>query len=107
MSKARVELLYFDGCPNYKTTLRDLEEIVKQEGLDVRVTLVRVESEEEAKRLRFLGSPTVRVNGVDIEPGARESGEFGLGCRIYRVGGRMLGSPAREMLSIALKGALA
>lgn len=106
MSKARVELLYFDGCPNYKTTLRDLEEIVKQEGLDAGITLVRVESEEEAKRLRFPGSPTVRVNGVDIEPVAREPEDFGLGCRIYRVQGRILGSPSREMLRRALRVAL-
>lgn len=107
MSKRSVELLYFDGCPTYKTTLRDLEELVKEEGLDASVTLVRVGSEEDAKRLRFLGSPTVRINGVDIEPATRESKDFGLCCRIYRVDGKILGSPSKETLSRALKRALA
>lgn len=107
MSEARVELLYFDGCPTYKTALRDLEEVVKEEALDVRVILTKVESEDDARRLRFLGSPTVRVNGADIEPAANESTGFGLRCRIYRVEGRLLGSPSRDMLRRALKGASA
>ena len=107
MSKTSVELLYFDGCPTYKTTLKDLEEVVKEEGLNAFVALIRVGSEEDAKRLRFLGSPTVRINGVDIEPAARESKEFGLSCRIYRIDGKILGSPSKETLSRALKRALA
>ncbi|MDG6916243.1 MAG: hypothetical protein JRM85_01440 [Nitrososphaerota archaeon] len=103
MGKA-VELLYFEGCPTYKTTLKDLEEMVKQEALDARIVLIRIESEEDAKKLRFLGSPTVRVDGVDVDQTARESSDFGLRCRIYRVDGRMLGSPSRETLGRALKG---
>jgi hypothetical protein len=82
MSKASIELLYLDGCPNHKMTLRDLDEIMRQEGLDGRVTLVRVESEDDAKRLRFSGSPTLRIKGTDIEQSARESEDFGIGCRI-------------------------
>lgn len=104
MSKLKVELLYFDGCPTYKTTLRDLEEIVKQDGLDAEITLIRVGSEEDAARLAFLGSPTVRVNGADLEPEARGSKDFGLRCRIYRVEGRILGSPSKDALRKALRG---
>jgi hypothetical protein len=103
MSKMDVELLYFDGCPTYKTALRDIQEVISREGLDVQIKLIRVESEEDAKRLRFLGSPTIRVYGADIEPAAREAKDFGLRCRIYRVDGRILGSPSRGMLSRALK----
>lgn len=102
LRKIGVELLYFDGCPTYKTALRDIREIVKQEGLDADVTLTRVESEEEARQLRFVGSPTVRVNGADVEPAAKESKDFGLRCRIYRVDGRILGSPSKNMLKSAL-----
>ncbi|MDG6909575.1 MAG: hypothetical protein JRN57_01605 [Nitrososphaerota archaeon] len=103
MSKT-VELLYFEGCPTYKTTLKDLEEIVKQEALDARIDLIRVESEEDAKKLAFLGSPTVRVDGADVDQTARGSSDFGLGCRIYRAEGRILGTPSREVLRRALKG---
>lgn len=104
MGKRNVELLYFEGCPTYKTTLRDLEEIVKQGSLDAQITLIRVESDGDARRLQFLGSPTVRVDGVDIDPAARESKDFGLSCRVYRVDGRISGSPSKEMLKRALRG---
>jgi hypothetical protein len=77
-----VELLYFEGCPTYKTTLKHLEGMVKQEDLGARVALIRVESEEDAKKLRFLGSPTVRADGVDVDHTARESSDFGLRRRI-------------------------
>ncbi|MDG7008275.1 MAG: DUF2703 domain-containing protein [Nitrososphaerota archaeon] len=102
MSKT-VELLCFERCPTYKTTLRDLEEIVNKEALDVRVVLTRVDSDDDAKRLRFLGSPTVRVDGVDIDQTARGSSHFGLRCRVYRVDGRALDTPSRELLRRALK----
>ena len=52
--------------------MKDLEEMVKQEALDARIVLIRVESEEDAKKLRFLGSPTVRVDGVDVDQTARD-----------------------------------
>jgi len=104
VSKVKVELLYFDGCPTYKKALKDIEELVKQIGTDAEITMVKVKSEEDAKRLRFLGSPTVRVNGVDVEPSARGSKDYGFRCRIYRVNGKILGSPSKEMLKQALEG---
>ena len=84
-------------------TLKDLSEIVEQEGLDARIDLVRVGSEEDAKKLRFLGSPTVRVDGTDIDVTAGQSSNFGLMCRVYRVDGRLVGSPSKEMLRQAMK----
>lgn len=102
-----IELLYFEGCPSYMTALKDLEAVVKEEGIDVHPTLVKVESEKEAAKLRFLGSPTIRVNGVDVERPARTAREYGLSCRIYRVNGRMLGSPPKEMMRDAIRAARA
>lgn len=98
-----VEHRYFDGCPTYKTTLKDLEEVVQQIGIHPEITLVKVKSEEDAKRLRFLGSPTVRVNGADVEPLARGSENYGFRCRIYRVNGKILGSSPKEELEQALE----
>lgn len=102
-NRVEIELLYFEGCPTYMTTLKDLEALVKEEGIDSHMTLVKVESKKEAETLRFLGSPTVRVNGVDVEQPARTTNEYGLSCRIYRVAGKMLGSPPKEMLRQAIK----
>jgi hypothetical protein len=79
-----IELLYFDGCPSHEQLLPAIERLASQSGATLR--LRRVETPEAAERERFLGSPTVRVNGteVDVDLGAAERTDFGLKCRIYR-----------------------
>ena len=80
----KVELLYFDGCPSYERLLPRLRELVARADPDAEVELRRVDTAEEATRERFLGSPTVRVDGRDVDPGASERGDFGIKCRLYR-----------------------
>ncbi|MFL5852588.1 MAG: hypothetical protein ACJ77G_08915 [Solirubrobacteraceae bacterium] len=63
----------------------------------------RVERDEEAQRLRFLGSPTVRVDGRDVEPGADVREDFGLKCRLYRTEDGLTGTPAEEWLVAAIR----
>jgi len=77
-----IELLYFEGCPSYQQLLPTVEQIAAQNGAELE--LRRVETPEAAASERFLGSPTVRVNGVDVDPTAAERNDFGLKCRIYR-----------------------
>ena len=77
-----IELLYFDGCPSHEQLLPIVAQLAARSSAALR--LRRVESPEAAERERFLGSPTVRVNGVDVDPGAAERTDFGLKCRIYR-----------------------
>ena len=65
----KVELLYFDGCPGYEKARRALEDALAQEedargGFD----LVAANTDEDAQRLRFPGSPTIRVDGNDLFP---------------------------------------
>lgn len=79
-----VELLYFDGCPSYEALLPRLRELLRGAGLERRLELRRVETLEEAEAERFLGSPSLRINGRDVEPGAGGRTDFGLKCRIYR-----------------------
>ena len=79
----KVELLYFDGCPSYERLLPRLRELVAEVDPSVEVELRRVETIEEAERERFLGSPTVRVDGRDVDPGADQRGDFGMKCRLY------------------------
>jgi hypothetical protein len=54
-------------------------------------------------RLRFLGSPTVRVDGRDVEPGADERDEFALACRVYRTQDGLRGQPDPEWITAALR----
>lgn len=58
-----IELLYFEGCPTYLTALKNLREVLKEEGTSGEVKMIMVGSEEEAEKLEFLGSPTIRIDG--------------------------------------------
>ena len=53
-------------------------------GVEDPVELVQVESLEDAERQRFLGSPTLRIDGVDVDPAANQRTDYGLKCRLYR-----------------------
>lgn len=94
-----VELLYFDGCPTWELVKSEIEELLPADGGELR--LVKVESNAQAQRLRFPGSPTVRVDGADIDPDAPSDG-FNLECRLYWVDGRPQGHPPHEWLEQAL-----
>ncbi len=95
-----IEILYFDGCPNHEPTLELAREVVAELGLAAEIRQVRIETPEEASEKCFLGSPSVRVNGKDIEPEARGSEDFALGCRMYGKSG----VPAKELLVAAIRG---
>jgi len=97
-----VEVLYFDGCPNHEPLLAHLGELLARAGLMTAVTLVEVPDHEAAQRQRFLGSPTVRVNGRDIEPGADTRTDFGLKCRLYRTPDGLGGTPPDAWIRAAL-----
>jgi hypothetical protein len=80
----RVEFLYFEGCKSYERLLPRLRQLVAEAGGDPEaIELLAVESAEAAERARFLGSPTIRVDGRDVEPGADARRDFGLTCRLY------------------------
>jgi hypothetical protein len=84
MKQPRVEILYFEGCPNHEPARALVERLARQLRLAPEIELVEVADREAAVALRFLGSPTVRVNGRDVEPGADERRDFAFSCRIYR-----------------------
>jgi len=98
----KVEVLFFEGCPNHEALLPALRALLVSIGTGVDVELVRVEDLEAAERARFLGSPTVRVNGEDVEPGAGERRDFGLKCRLYATPDGIQGLPADEWVLDAL-----
>jgi hypothetical protein len=93
-----VEILYFDGCPNQETLLPHLRSLLRHTGVADTIQLRRVEDDDAARLERFLGSPTVRVNGRDVEPGADARTDFGLKCRLYQTPTGLRGSPLDEWL---------
>lgn len=97
-----VELLYFEGCPNYDALLPRLRTLLGRAGGEHALRLRRVASEDEARRLRFLGSPTVRVEGRDVEPHSEERGDYGMKCRLYRTADALSGVPPDEWILAAL-----
>jgi alkylmercury lyase len=100
----RVEVLFFDGCPNHEALLPHLRELLAVGGArDTHINLVRVEDSETAEVKRFLGSPTVRIDGEDVEPGADERTDFGLKCRLFRTPDGLRGMPADEWVLGALE----
>jgi hypothetical protein len=96
----RVELLYFDGCPSADSLLPHLRTLLGDHSVELR----RVDSPEQAVEARFLGSPSVRVDGVDVEPGADARTDFGMKCRLYGPAGRL---PRDEWIVAALERARA
>jgi hypothetical protein len=84
MRRPRVEILYFEGCPNQGPARALVERHARELRVEPEIELVEVADLEAAVALRFLGSPTVRVDGVDVEPGAEERRDFAFSCRIYR-----------------------
>lgn len=95
----RIRLLYFAGCPHTGETLDLLRSCARSAGRRVRIEKIEVTSGEEAVRLRFLGSPTVQINGVDIESSARGRTDGAMTCRLYGSSG----VPSPEMITAAIR----
>src|SRR5262245_5986264 len=93
----RIRIPYFDGCPHWEPTLALVRAVVGRARVDHTIECVQVDSPVEAARFRFLGSPTVQIDGRDIEPSARDRTEFVLGCRLY--GGA--GVPSADLIRAA------
>ena len=99
----KLEILYFDGCPTYKAAEDTLRGVLTEVGMGEEVELVAVNTDEDARRLRFPGSPTIRVDGRDLFD-APEREDWRLGCRIYATPEGLKGSPTARMFREALAG---
>ncbi len=98
----KIEVLYFAGCPNHLPTVEMLREILDSLCREDQVHQVEVHTQAEAEAIRFVGSPSIRINGSDIEPWARTTKDFGLSCRTYLDGTLRGGVPSRELLRRAI-----
>jgi hypothetical protein len=103
----RVELLHIPDCPNYEVAARLLKEILLEHGLPQKIAEVSVTDFAQAVALAFPGSPTIRINGKDVDhPAFPEQDYRGLSCRTYILDGKRQGVRSRAMISLAIRAAL-
>jgi hypothetical protein len=96
----KIEVLYVPNCPNHAVALERLHKVLSTEGFQKHVSEVLVRDAEMAQSLRFPGSPTIRVNGHDVEPQSESTAAFGLMCRLYSDGS---GAPSQQRLRAAIE----
>ncbi|PWH15977.1 MAG: thioredoxin family protein [Anaerolineae bacterium] len=96
-----VELLYFDGCPSWEEALANLNTALALEAIKAQIHLTCVRDNDHAAQVKFLGSPSFRVNGIDLWP--EERTRYNLSCRVYATPQGMKGAPSVEMLRQALR----
>src|SRR5262245_56211155 len=103
----KIEVLYFNGCPNHSIAVERLREVLAEENVSAEIFEINVADDDQARAIGFLGSPTIRINGVDVEPAARTGRQPGMSCRTYVEGGRQEGIPSRSRLQVAVRRASA
>ena len=94
-----IEILYFAGCPNHTPALQLVGDVLRDLGLNATVRAVEVKGTEDSSRLRFFGSPTIQVEGVDIDPTVHGRTDYSFSCRTY--GGT--GTPSRDLVERAIR----
>ena len=98
----RVSFLYYEDCPSYDLALERLREVMDEEDIPGEVEVIKVETEEQARELRFVGSPTIRVAGQDIDPPS--DSRYALTCRAYRLADdRISPLPSKDMIRRAFR----
>lgn len=103
MPVAHVELLWFDGCPNHDSARRLLREVIAEVAPGTRIRDIDASDPAVAERLRFPGSPTIRVNGRDVDPAFRDPGDYTPRCRVFHTPDGLRGVPARAWIVAALE----
>jgi hypothetical protein len=98
----RVSFLYFEECPSHDLALERLREVMAEEGILSEVEVFKVETEDQARQLRFVGSPTIHVDGQDIDPPSDP--RYALACRAYRLEDQRVSPlPSKDMIRRALR----
>ncbi len=91
----KVEFLYFQECPAHKQALANLKAVLRESGRRADVALISVTSEQQAERVGFQGSPSIRVNGRDLD-GRNEGHSYA--CGVYQIGGKLTATPTKEFI---------
>jgi hypothetical protein len=98
----RIEFFYWEGCASHPEALESLRQLLDERGIEAEIELREIHTDEDAEAVGFPGSPTIRIDGRDVD----QAGAFGpasLSCRIYHLpDGRVSPVPSREQLEEAL-----
>ena len=98
----KIELLYFDGCPNHETALTNLKEVLSEAGIKDEIEVINIEKPKDVTKHRFLGSPSIRINNKDLEITEDDFTEYSMRCRRYKNGNVMEGYPSKELIKMKL-----
>jgi len=103
----KVELLWFEDCPNHEPAEKMLSEVLVENGVNVEIDRIEVPDLETGNAVTFPGSPTIRINGIDVEPDWEVCEDCTPRCRVYFANGRFSGLPQRDWIEDSVKAALA
>lgn len=95
----KIDVLYFEGCPNHRPAVALAESVATELGVEAQVREVPVNDADDAHRLGFFGSPSIQVDGVDIDPATQGRTDFAFSCRMYGSSG----VPPKQMLVDAIR----
>jgi hypothetical protein len=98
-----IEVLYAQDCPHYRETSALVDRVRAELGIEAELRTTLIVGQAAAQQARFAGSPTVRVDGRDVEPGSEPATESVLGCRLYRLEHRFAGQPEERWVREALQ----
>jgi len=99
----RIQFLYWEDCPSHEPALERLRQVMAEENIDEAIESIDVETEEQAQAMRFVGSPTILVDGEDIDPPPNDA-FAALTCRVYHWDdGRFSPLPSPDMIRRALR----
>lgn len=101
-SSHSLELLWFDGCPNHEDARQMVRDVVRRVAPGTAIHDINATDPAVAARLRFPGSPTIRVDGRDVEPGFEEPADFMPLCRLNRTANGVARVPSRQWVEAAL-----
>ena len=100
----KIEFLYFEGCPNHQKAYELLQQILREKNIDTVVERIEIKDDEDATRHKFVGSPTIRIDGTDVDVSSSNP-PYGRTCRLYRVEEKLSAIPSRVMIESAVRSA--
>lgn len=98
-----IELFWFEGCPNHHAARVLLEAAMAENYINDEIVSIEVPDLETGERVKFAGSPTIRINGIDIEPGYEDTGDYTPRCRVYMTDVGFKGVPQKDWIENAVR----
>ena len=102
----KIDILYHENCSHYPQAIERIKQVLTEEGIDAEINEIQITSEEEAQKHDFSGSPTIRIDGEDLESEEeRQQGHAHVydSCRIYNYKGQLYMIPHKESIRLALR----